>query len=189
MQIRAILEWDDEAQAYSATCPELNFVSSFGQNREEAIASIAPLLSIGGNLEAIALIAIAHTKIPFTNPKNETSFLGNETSFIEIATSFIKIAIAEIENEARNTENANKIFTYKDSNTENETSFTENQVSSIENAIAISMDAIAFSINEIPFTYFSHSFLKLTEMSWVNFALIPCCFCSFPYLQTGFKPA
>jgi predicted RNase H-like HicB family nuclease len=40
MLIRAILEWDDEAQAYSATCPELNFVSSFGQNREEAIANL-----------------------------------------------------------------------------------------------------------------------------------------------------
>lgn len=40
MLIRAILEWDDEAQAYSATCPELNFVSSFGQNKEEAIANL-----------------------------------------------------------------------------------------------------------------------------------------------------
>jgi predicted RNase H-like HicB family nuclease len=40
MLIRAILEWDDEAQAYSATCPELNFVSSCGQNREEAIANL-----------------------------------------------------------------------------------------------------------------------------------------------------
>jgi predicted RNase H-like HicB family nuclease len=40
MLIRAILEWDDEAQAYSATCPELNFVSSFGESREEAIANL-----------------------------------------------------------------------------------------------------------------------------------------------------
>jgi predicted RNase H-like HicB family nuclease len=40
MLIRAILEWDDEARAYSATCPELNFVSSFGQSREEAIANL-----------------------------------------------------------------------------------------------------------------------------------------------------
>ncbi|MBF2049095.1 MAG: type II toxin-antitoxin system HicB family antitoxin [Leptolyngbya sp. IPPAS B-1204] len=40
MLIRAILEWDDEAQAYSATCPELNFVSSFGENREAAIANL-----------------------------------------------------------------------------------------------------------------------------------------------------
>lgn len=38
MVIRAVLEWDDEAQAYSATCPELNFVSSFGDSRDEAIA-------------------------------------------------------------------------------------------------------------------------------------------------------
>jgi hypothetical protein len=28
MIVRAILEWDDEAQSYSATCRELNFVSS-----------------------------------------------------------------------------------------------------------------------------------------------------------------
>ena len=40
MIIRAILEWDDEAMSYSATCPELNFVSSFGDNREEAIANL-----------------------------------------------------------------------------------------------------------------------------------------------------
>lgn len=40
MLIRAILEWDNEAQAYSATCPELNFVSSFGESREEAIANL-----------------------------------------------------------------------------------------------------------------------------------------------------
>ena len=40
MNIRIILEWDSEAQAYSATCPELNFVSSFGTNREEAIENL-----------------------------------------------------------------------------------------------------------------------------------------------------
>jgi predicted RNase H-like HicB family nuclease len=40
MLIRAILEWDDEAQAYSAICPELNFVASFGESREEAIANL-----------------------------------------------------------------------------------------------------------------------------------------------------
>lgn len=32
MIIRAILEWDEEAHAYSATFSELNFVSSFGWN-------------------------------------------------------------------------------------------------------------------------------------------------------------
>lgn len=40
MVIRAVLEWDDEAQTYSATCPELNFVSSFGDSRYEAIAHL-----------------------------------------------------------------------------------------------------------------------------------------------------
>jgi predicted RNase H-like HicB family nuclease len=46
MLIRAILEWDDEAQAYSATCPELNFVSSFGESREEAIANLKDALHL-----------------------------------------------------------------------------------------------------------------------------------------------
>lgn len=46
MQIRAILEWDDEAEAYSATCPELNFVSSFGESREEAIANLKQAIQL-----------------------------------------------------------------------------------------------------------------------------------------------
>ena len=37
MVIRAILEWDEETQSYSATCPELNFVSSYGDSCEEAV--------------------------------------------------------------------------------------------------------------------------------------------------------
>jgi predicted RNase H-like HicB family nuclease len=41
MLIRAILEWDDEAQAYS-----LNFVSSFGQSREEAIANLKEAIQL-----------------------------------------------------------------------------------------------------------------------------------------------
>ncbi|MEI6429690.1 MAG: type II toxin-antitoxin system HicB family antitoxin [Pseudanabaena sp. ELA607] len=40
MIIRAILEWDKETQSYSATCPELNFVSSFGDSREDAITNL-----------------------------------------------------------------------------------------------------------------------------------------------------
>lgn len=40
MIIRAILEWDAEAQSFAATCPELNFVSSCGDSREEAIANL-----------------------------------------------------------------------------------------------------------------------------------------------------
>ena len=46
MQIRAILEWDDEAEVYSATCPELNFVSSFGESREEAIANLKDAIQL-----------------------------------------------------------------------------------------------------------------------------------------------
>lgn len=46
MLIRAILEWDDEAQAYSATCPELNFVSSFGESREAAIANLKDAIQL-----------------------------------------------------------------------------------------------------------------------------------------------
>jgi predicted RNase H-like HicB family nuclease len=40
MIIRALLEWDEEVQAYSATCPELNFVSSCGDTQDEAIANL-----------------------------------------------------------------------------------------------------------------------------------------------------
>ena len=46
MIIRAILEWDEEVQAYSATCPELNFVSSFGNSREEAISNLKDAISL-----------------------------------------------------------------------------------------------------------------------------------------------
>jgi predicted RNase H-like HicB family nuclease len=40
MLVRAILEWDAEAAAYSATCPELNFVSSFGDTKQAAIDNL-----------------------------------------------------------------------------------------------------------------------------------------------------
>lgn len=46
MLIRAILEWDDEVNAYSATCPELNFVSSFGESREAAIANLKDAIAL-----------------------------------------------------------------------------------------------------------------------------------------------
>jgi predicted RNase H-like HicB family nuclease len=67
MNIRVVLEWDDEAQAYSATCPELNFVSSFGENREEAIENLKDavqlmlepipddLLKANGSVEVVEL--------------------------------------------------------------------------------------------------------------------------------------
>ena len=37
MIIRAIIEFDTQIQSFSATCPELNFVSSCGDTKEEAI--------------------------------------------------------------------------------------------------------------------------------------------------------
>jgi predicted RNase H-like HicB family nuclease len=40
MIIRAVLEWDDEVKAFSATCPELNYISSCGDTKEEAIANL-----------------------------------------------------------------------------------------------------------------------------------------------------
>lgn len=40
MIIRAVIEWDEEAKSYSATCPELNFVSSYGNTKENAIANL-----------------------------------------------------------------------------------------------------------------------------------------------------
>ena len=46
MIIRAIIEWDEEAQAYSATCPELNFVSSFGDNKEQAIDNLQDAIKL-----------------------------------------------------------------------------------------------------------------------------------------------
>ena len=46
MVICAVLEWDEEVQAYSATCPELNFVSSCGDSREEAISNLKDAISL-----------------------------------------------------------------------------------------------------------------------------------------------
>ncbi len=46
MIIRAILEWDEETQSYSATCPELNFVSSWSNSREEAIEHLKEAISL-----------------------------------------------------------------------------------------------------------------------------------------------
>ncbi len=40
MVIQAVIEWDEEAQAYSATCPELNFVFSCDDTKETAIAKL-----------------------------------------------------------------------------------------------------------------------------------------------------
>ena len=46
MIIRAIIEWDEEAQSYSAICPELNFVSSFGDTKQEAIANLEDAIKL-----------------------------------------------------------------------------------------------------------------------------------------------
>lgn len=46
MVIRAILEWDEEAKAYSSTCPELNCVSSFGDGKEQAIENLKDAIQL-----------------------------------------------------------------------------------------------------------------------------------------------
>ncbi len=46
MIIRAVIEWDEEAQSYSATCPELNFVSSCGDTKEKAIANLQDAIKL-----------------------------------------------------------------------------------------------------------------------------------------------
>lgn len=46
MKIRVILEWDSEAESYSATCPELNFISSFGDAKETAIANLQDAIQL-----------------------------------------------------------------------------------------------------------------------------------------------
>ena len=46
MIIRAIIEWDEETQAYSAVCPELNFVASFGNTKQEAIENLKDAINL-----------------------------------------------------------------------------------------------------------------------------------------------
>lgn len=46
MIIKVILEWDSEAQSYSATCPELNYVSSCGDTQEEAIENLKDAIQL-----------------------------------------------------------------------------------------------------------------------------------------------
>lgn len=46
MMVRAILEWDEEAEAYSATCPELNFVTSFGSDRGQALRNLKEAIQL-----------------------------------------------------------------------------------------------------------------------------------------------
>lgn len=46
MLIRAVIEWDEDTQVYSATCPELNFVSSFGDTKEDAITNLKDAIQL-----------------------------------------------------------------------------------------------------------------------------------------------
>ena len=46
MIVRAVIKWDESAQAYSATCPELNFVSSCGDTKEQAIANLEDAIKL-----------------------------------------------------------------------------------------------------------------------------------------------
>ena len=46
MIVHAILEWDEEVQAYFATCPELNFVSSCVDSCEEAISNLKDAIAL-----------------------------------------------------------------------------------------------------------------------------------------------
>ncbi len=46
MNIRVLLEWDEEANAFSATCPELNFVSSCGATKDEAVANLKEAIEL-----------------------------------------------------------------------------------------------------------------------------------------------
>ncbi len=44
--ISAVVEWDAEVEAYSATCAELNFVSSCGDSHEEAISNLKDAIAL-----------------------------------------------------------------------------------------------------------------------------------------------
>lgn len=46
MMIRAVIEWDTESQSYSATCPKLNFISSCGDTKHEAIINLQDAIKL-----------------------------------------------------------------------------------------------------------------------------------------------
>jgi len=56
MLLRAVIEFDPEAQAFSTTCPELNFVSSCGPSKAEALKNLQ---------EAIVLMLEPNSKTIF----------------------------------------------------------------------------------------------------------------------------
>ena len=46
MQIRVIIEYDEETHSYSAVCPELPGCASCGDTEEEAVASVKEAISL-----------------------------------------------------------------------------------------------------------------------------------------------
>lgn len=46
MILRAVIEFDKEVQSFSATCPELNFVSSCGVTKEDAIKNLQDAIAL-----------------------------------------------------------------------------------------------------------------------------------------------
>ncbi|MEM9271872.1 MAG: type II toxin-antitoxin system HicB family antitoxin [Cyanobacteria bacterium P01_F01_bin.143] len=46
MNIRVVIERDELAQAYSATCPELNFISSCGDTKQQAISNLEDAIKL-----------------------------------------------------------------------------------------------------------------------------------------------
>jgi Uncharacterised protein family (UPF0150). len=46
MIIRAIIEFDTKVQSYSATCPELNFISSCGTTKEETVKNLKEAITL-----------------------------------------------------------------------------------------------------------------------------------------------
>jgi len=61
MKICVILEWDTETQSYCATCPELNFISSFGDTKEMAIVNLQDTIQL--MLEPIPDAFLLSTKL------------------------------------------------------------------------------------------------------------------------------
>lgn len=46
MDIRVLIEYDQDSQSYSATCPELNFVSSCGETKELALNNLREAIDL-----------------------------------------------------------------------------------------------------------------------------------------------
>ena len=46
MKIRVLLDWDEEAKAFSAVCPELNWIGSQGESREDAVRNLREAIEL-----------------------------------------------------------------------------------------------------------------------------------------------